>query len=161
MTIAEQMIPELKAEGEMTRKLLSRIPQEKLGFSPGKGVQTIGWNAVHLAEIAGWVPAIVEKPGLDIGVNDPSLPPPPAMEVGAILKRFDENLAKSLAALQGVSDAVMAEPWKMAYAGQHLFTMPKGECVRKWVFAHTAHHRGILSVELRLAGVEHTSIYEG
>ena len=53
-----------------------------------------------------------------------------------------------------------AEPWTMRHGETVYFTIEKGDCLRKWVFTHTAHHRGILSVVMRLAGVEHGSIYE-
>ncbi len=62
--------------------------------------------------------------------------------------------------MKGVPDSVMDEPWSLKMGGQVLFTMAKGECLRKWVFSHTAHHRGILTVYLRLAGVQFPSVYE-
>lgn len=156
------MIPELKREAEMTRKLLSRIPADKLDFTPGHGLQTIGWNASHLAEIVGWVPGIVNAPGLDLAAVDAEQSAASARsnDLPALLKRFDEGLAASVAALQGVPDTTMDEPWTMSMAGRPLFTMKKGDCLRKWIFTHTAHHRGILSADLRLAGVKLGSIYE-
>lgn len=163
MTIAELMIPELKHEAEMTRRLLVRVPNAELDFSPGEGLQTIGWNASHLSEIVGWVPGIVNESGLDLDAMDAELVAATVVrskDIAAMVKHFDEGLAKSLAALNGVSDATMAEPWTMRMGGQALFTITKNECLRKWVFTHTAHHRGILSAELRLAGVKHGSIYE-
>jgi uncharacterized damage-inducible protein DinB len=159
MTIAQLMIPELKAEAAMTRRLLARIPNDKLSFTPGHGIKTIGWNASHLVEIVGWVEGIVNGPGLDLATFEGTPPVDPA-GVSALLKTFDANLAQSLKSLEGVSDAKMAEPWTMRNGETVYFTIEKGECLRKWVFTHTAHHRGILSVLLRLAGVEHGSIYE-
>ncbi len=156
------MIPELKREADMTRGLLARIPADKLSFSPGPGLQSIGWNASHLVEIVGWVPGILNAPGLDLAAVDAeqSAAAARSTDLAALLKRFVENLATSLAALENVSDAKMDEPWTMSMNGQELFTMKKGDCLRKWIFTHTAHHRGILSMSLRLAGVEHGSIYE-
>lgn len=159
MTIAQLMIPELKAEAEMTRRLLARIPNDKLAFSPGKGIKTIAWNAAHLAEIVGWVPWTLDGDGLDLAQFEGQKLVDPT-DIAAVLKTFDENLAKSLKSLEGVSDAKMAEPWTMRHGETVYFTIEKGVCLRKWVFTHTAHHRGILSVLLRLAGVEHGSIYE-
>lgn len=164
MTIAELMIPELKREAEMTRRLLARIPVDQLAFTPGHGLNTIGWNASHLAEIVGWAPGIVNAPGLDLAAVDAEQSAAAAArssDPAALLKKFDANLANSVAALDGVSDAKMDEPWTMSMGGQELFTMKKGDCLRKWVVTHTAHHRGILSALLRLAGVKHGSIYEG
>ena len=163
MTIAEQMIPELKSEAVMTRKLLARVPQDKLSFTPGHGVHTIGWNASHLTDIVGWVPMIVNEPGLDLATMDPKEREAGiarSKDIAAALKQFDDNLAKSIAALQGVSDATMAQTWTMRAGPQEILTMKKGDCLRKWIFTHTAHHRAVLSTLLRLAGVEHGSIYE-
>ena len=162
MTIAELMIPELKAEAAMTRRLLSRIPADKLEFSPGGGLHTVGWNASHLTEIVGWVEGIVHVDFLDLAAVDAEQQAASrkATEIAALLKQFDANLAQSVKALEGVTDAKMAEPWTMNMGGQELWTMPKGDTLRKWVFTHTAHHRGILFAGLKLAGVELGSIYE-
>ena len=162
MTIAQLMIPELAREAAMTRRLLSRIPADKLDFSPGGGLHTVGWNASHLAEIVGWLPGILSEPGLDLAAVDQEQQQAAARahDLDALLRRFDDNLAKSLNALEGVPDAKMDESWTMRLGDQELFTMKKGDCLRKWVFTHTAHHRGILSATLRLAGVKLGSIYE-
>ena len=161
MAISEQMISELTAEAAMTRRLLEKVPDDKLGWRPAEGLQTIGWNAIHLAETVGWVPEIVGLSELDVAPpGGPQYVPPAAASTREVLRHFDKNLAKSLAALRGVPDAVMDEPWTMKMGGQEIFTMKKGDCLRKWVFSHSSHHRGILSAYLRLAGVPHTSIFE-
>jgi uncharacterized damage-inducible protein DinB len=166
MLISELMTPELKREAEMTRRLLARVPAETLDWKPpvGEGLKSVGWNAGHLAEIVGWVPMIVGADGLDLadfaGAPNEAAAAVAAKDVGRVLALFDANLAKSTAALAGVGDATMDEPWTMKMGGQEIFTMKKGDCLRKWVFAHSAHHRGILSVYLRMAGVKLGSIYE-
>ncbi len=85
---------------------------------------------------------------------------PEVTEVTELLKAFDANVASALGSLQGVADSVMDETWSLKMGGQVLFTMKKGDCLRKWVFSHSAHHRGILSAYLRIAGVQFPSIYE-
>lgn len=161
MQISELMAPELAREMAVTRKLLARVPDDKADWSPGAGLQTIGWNASHLAEIAGWLPGILQASELDIAPVDCEPAPTPAKKtVAELLTHFDANAAASVAALTGVPDAVMAEPWTMKMGGHVIFTLPKGDCLRKWIFSHTAHHRGILSAYLRLAGVPHDSVYE-
>ena len=163
MTIAQHMKAELKSEAELTRGLIAHIPADKLGFSPGHGMHTIGWNASHLVEAVGWVPGILNSPGMDVAAVDAEQAAASlaiSTDVAAMLRMFDENLANSLAALEVASDARMDETWTMSMGTQVLFTMKKGACLHKWVFTHTAHHRGILSTMLRLAGVQHSSIYE-
>lgn len=161
MLISELMVPELARELAVTRALLALVPDDKADWSPGGGLQTIGWNASHLAEVAGWVPFIVPQAELDIAPpGGEALPTPTKKTTAELLEHFDANAAASLAALKGVPDAVMAEPWTMKMGGHVLFTMKKGDCLRKWVFSHIPHHRGILSAYLRLAGVPHNSLYE-
>ncbi len=161
MLISERMVPEFTREMAVTRTLLARVPDDKVDWSPGSGLQSIGWNASHLAEIAGWVPVIVSQAELDIAPpGGEAMPPPTKKGVAQLLEHFDANAAASLATLRGAPDAVMAESWTMKAGGQVLFTMTKGDCLRKWVFSHTAHHRGILSAYLRMAGVRHDSLYE-
>lgn len=161
MLISELMLPEFTDEAAMTRRLLERIPNDKLGWSPKEGLHTIGWNASHLVEIISWVPATLTQSEIDLApVGAEPYVTPEAKSVQELLTRFDGNVKKSLAALQGVSDAVMAEPWSLKMGGQTLFTITKNVCLRKWVFSHTAHHRGILSTYLKLAGVQFSSLYE-
>lgn len=161
MLMSELMIPELAREFAATRALLAKVPDDKLDWSPGSGLRSIGWNASHLAEIAGWLPGVLSLPELDITLPSADAPPPARRnDVAQILKNFDEGAAASLAALRGVKDETMAEPWTMKMNGHVIFTMQKGDCLRKWVFSHIAHHRGILPAYLRMAGVPHDSLYE-
>src|SRR5262245_19798107 len=102
MLISELMVPEFAREMAVTRKLLATVPDDKQGWSPGFKLQTIGWNAGHLAEIAGWIPVIVNQSELDIAPpGGEALPPPSKQDVAQLLNHFDEGLAKSLAALKG------------------------------------------------------------
>ena len=161
MLISELMVPELATEMAMTRRVLARIPQDKLSWQPSSELHTIGWNASHLVEIVGWVPGIVALSEFDIApVDGAAAVTAEATDLPKLLTQFDDNLAQALASLQAVPDAVMAEPWSLKAGGHTIFTMPKGDCLRKWVFSHTAHHRGILSVYLRLAGQQAPSLYE-
>lgn len=161
MLISELMAQELASENAMTRSLLARIPDDQLNWQPPGDLHTIGWNAAHLTEIVGWVPGILTQSEWDIApVGEEPYTAPEATETSRLLEMFDENSKNAIAALEGVPDAVMDEEWSLKMGGQTLFTMKKGDCLRKWVFSHTAHHRGILSVYLRMAGVEFSSIYE-
>ena len=161
MLISESMAVELTSEAAMTRNLLARIPDQQLNWKPVDDLHTISWNATHLVEIVGWVPDILSKSDFDIApIGAPPYQTPEATHTKQLLESFDTNLAKAIAAFQGVPDSVMDEPWSLKMGGQILFTMKKRDCLRKWVFSHSAHHRGILSAYLRLAGVQFPSIYE-
>ncbi|TVQ02407.1 MAG: DinB family protein [Planctomycetaceae bacterium] len=161
MLISEQMAAELAGEAAMTRKLLTRIPDNLMAWKPTDELHTISWNATHLVEIVQWVPGILSENEFDFApVGGQPYVAPEMTNLNQLLDSFDDGLTKAIAALQGVPDAVMDEPWSLKMGGQTLFTMKKGDCLRKWVFCHSAHHRGILSAYLRIAGVQFPSIYE-
>ncbi len=161
MLISELMATELSNEVAMTRNLLERVPEEKLDWHAQGELHTIAWNASHLVEIVGWVPGILEQSEWDISpVGGEAYVAPEVKEISQLLETFDNNSKNAITALQGVQDAVMDDPWSLKMGGQILFTMNKGACLRKWVFSHSAHHRGILSVYLRMAGLQFPSIYE-
>jgi uncharacterized damage-inducible protein DinB len=161
MQISELMVAELPGELAMTRKLLARISDDKMEWKPQGEVHSIGWNANHLVEIIGWVPGIVEQSEWDIApVGEEPYEAPAVTQASQLLDLFDVRSQAAVEALQGVPDSVMHEPWSLKFAGQALFTMNKGDCIRKWVFSHSAHHRGILSAYLRMVGIQFPSIYE-
>ena len=161
MLISELMTAEFPKETAMTRNLLARIPDEKLEWTPPGELHSIAWNASHLVEILGWVPGIVGQSEWDIApVGEEPYVAPAAKHSSQLLDMFDEASKTAVDALQGIPDSVMDEPWSLKMGGQILFTMNKGDCIRKWVFSHSAHHRGILSTYLRMAGLQFPSIYE-
>jgi|LakMenEpi03Aug12_release.lakeMendotaPanAssembly.Ray.scaffolds.fasta_scaffold36902_6 uncharacterized damage-inducible protein DinB len=161
MLISELMTAELPVEMAMTRKLLARISDDNLEWKPAGELHTIAWNATHLVEIMGWVPGIITQSEFDIAPVDgePYIAPEVTL-ASQLLVAFDKSCEAVIDSLAGVPDSVMHEPWSLKMGGQILFTMNKGDCIRKWVFSHSAHHRGILSAYLRMAGLQFPSIYE-
>lgn len=162
MSLAELMIPEFDVEMARTRKVLEEIPAEKMDWQAADGLHTISWNANHLINIVGWTPMIIAKPDFDLAPLDG--PPEQVSEEAdpaELLKQFDANVTAARQALANCSDAVMAEMWSLKSGGHTLFTISKGECLRTWVLNHTVHHRGILSVYLRMCGIEFTPVYDG
>jgi uncharacterized damage-inducible protein DinB len=161
MLISELMTAELPNETAMTRRLLARIPDEILEWKPPGELHSVAWNANHLVEILGWVPGIVGQSEWDIApVGEEPYVAPAVKHANQLLDMFDVANRTAVDALRGISDSVMDEPWSLKMGGQILFTMQKGDCIRKWVFSHSAHHRGILSAYLRMAGLQFPSIYE-
>jgi uncharacterized damage-inducible protein DinB len=161
MLISEWMATELASEMDMTQSLLARIPDEMLNWQPTGDLHSVVWNAAHLVEIISWVPGILSESEFDIAPagEDPSVSPE-VTQTKQLLESFHRHRAEAISALQGVEDSVMDEPWSLKMGGQVLFTMKKGDCLRKWVFSHSAHHRGILSAYLRMSGLVFPSIYE-
>ncbi len=160
MTIAELMLPELDREMALTRKVLEKVPLDKLEWQADDKLHTLGWNANHLAEIVGWTKFIVDEDVFDVApIDGPAYQSPALDDPAKILQAFDENLATARAAIAGASDETLAKPWTMKAGEQTLMTLSKGECLRTWVLNHSVHHRAILSVYLRMLGVEGAGVY--
>ncbi len=161
MAFDDQALAEFDDEMNRTRQVLAAIPADRLDWKAAEGLQTIRWNAGHLLEIAGWTAAILGSDEFDFAPVGG--PPPEQVKVESIeqlLADYDQAVSQSRAAMAAASDAQLAENWTLKMGGQPLFTMAKGPCVRKWVLNHTIHHRGILSVYLRLMGVDVTPVYD-
>lgn len=162
MSLAQIMLPEFDVEMDKTRRVLEAIPVDKIDWQPNEGLHTIGWNANHIADAVGWTKLIVEQSEFDIApIDGPKEQVPAESDPAKILATFDANLAAARPALAGCPDEVMAQPWSLKAGGEVLFTVTKGECLRTWVLNHCVHHRAILSVYLRMCGVELTPVYDG
>ena len=160
MTIAEFILQDVQRELPMTRRVLAQTPDDKLDWQSHPEVHTISWNVDHLVDVASWTPTILVTADLDISPEGGADPPAHYVKQSDFLAAFDRNAAATIKSLQGVSDATMAEPWSLKTGSHTLFTMNKGDCLRKWIVSHLSHHRGILSTHLRQAGVKINSIFE-
>jgi uncharacterized damage-inducible protein DinB len=160
MKYAETILPEFDREMANTRKVLQRVPEDKLGWQAHPKSHTIGWNANHLAEILGWVEGILTTPAWDIAPSggepyqSPKLTSPQA-----ILDLFDRNVAAARKAMAAVQDDQMTQSWSLLKAGTPLFTMPRAAMMRTFILNHLIHHRAILCVYLRLNDVPVPGMY--
>ena len=155
MNIAQSLKPELNHEAGVTRKVLERIPADKFGWKPHKKSMTFGRLASHVAEIPGWGDAIINQDELDIT----GFQPYEAKSTEEMLKLFDDNIAKTMNALESVSDETLANNWKMVMGGQVLIEMSKIAVLRRWVLNHMIHHRAQLTVYLRENEIPVPAIY--
>jgi uncharacterized damage-inducible protein DinB len=156
MAIKDALLPEFDHEMAVTRKVLARVPDGKFGWKPHDKSMTIGRLATHLAQIPGWMKETLVKDGIDIGGEFKAEELTTRDEV---LATFDKMVATARPLLDGATDAQFMAPWTLKHNGQELFTMPKIAVVRAWVFSHAIHHRGQMSVYLRLNDVPVPSIY--
>jgi len=156
MPLVDALVPEFDHEMTTTRKLLERVPDDKLTWQPHARSMTLGALATHLATLPWWGEMTLAQPEFDTASV-----PPPSEEVSraGILATFDGYAAKARAALVGKSDAELMAMWSLKRAGQTIFSMPKAAVWRSFVVSHLVHHRGQLSVYLRLLDVPVPSIY--
>ena len=160
MTNAETILPEFDQEMANTRKVLERIPEDKLDWQPHPKSHTIGWNANHLAELPNWLVVALTTPSFDIApVGGAGFQSSKLTSRREIVDLFDRNIAAARNALTTVKDEEMGKPWSLLRTGQPIFTMPRAAVVRSVVINHIIHHRAILSVYLRLNDVPVPGMY--
>lgn len=156
MSISQTLVPEFDQEMKTTRKVLERVVAEKFAWKPHDKSFSFGNLATHVANLPSWAPMTLSTDELDIGGNFTS---PQVESTQDILDLFDKNVAEARAALANASDEEFMKPWTLRKGGQEIFTLPKVAVVRTMVFNHIIHHRGQLSVYLRLNDIPVPSIY--
>ena len=150
-------VAELEQESAATRKLFDRLPADKLAWKPHPKSHTLGQLAIHLAGIPGLVTGLLAVDTFD-GTNADFTPPQPK-NVAEIRQKYEEALAgaKKLLATWGERD--LATTWRFLRSGKEKMAAPKGALLRMLVLSHFIHHRGQLTVYLRLLDVTLPSIY--
>ena len=160
MTYAEILLPEFDQEMANTRKVLERIPEDKLDWRAHPKSNTIGWNANHLADLVNWLAQALTRPSLDVApVGGEPYPFPKLTSRREILDLFDRNVAAARTAITALRDEEMVQMWTLLRAGQPIFTMPRAAVVRGVVLNHLIHHRAHLCVYLRLNGIPVPGMY--
>jgi uncharacterized damage-inducible protein DinB len=157
---SETILPEFDHEMASTRKVLERVPENKLDWRAHAKSNTIGWNANHLAEIPGWVETTLTKPSWDVApAGGQGYQSPKLTTRQQLLDLFDRNVAAARKAIAAVKDAEVLQPWSLLQAGKPLFTMPRAMVIRSFVLNHLIHHRAILCVYLRLNDIPVPGMY--
>ena len=151
MRIIDPYVMELDREAASTRKFLERVPAEKLAWAPHPKSMTLGKLAMHLATLPNWALSLKDD-RFDLGVNKVDVPAAPgtAAEIVAI---FDRSVAEAKKVLSGFDDAAAMGAWTLLMNGRTIFSMPRVAVVRNMLLNHAVHHRGQLSVFLRLLDV--------
>jgi uncharacterized damage-inducible protein DinB len=161
MNYAETLLPEFDREMANTRKVLERVPEDKLDWQTHPKSHTIGWNANHLAEILGWVEGMLTAPSWDFApIGGEPYQSPKLTSRQEILDLFDRNVATARKAIAAVKDYQMTQTWSLLQAGTPLFTRPRPTVIRIFVLNHLIHHRAILCVYLRLNNIPVPGMYD-
>ena len=147
---------ELEREAITTRKMLERVPADKFDWKPHEKSMSLGGLATHLSNIPNWGGIILNEPSFDLAAAPPKRPEPASR--AAILAEFDDTRAK-VRAWMDKTDAEYNAPWTLKRGGQQMFTVPRVAAFRSFVLHHIIHHRGQLSVYLRLNDVPVPPIY--
>ena len=147
-------LKEFDLEMASTRKLLERVPGDKGAWKPHQKSFALGHLAELVALIPGWIAASLCETRIDLARQ-----PGYSLEsTDTLVSMFDKNVADARAALQSVTGAALNETWTLAHGDRVLMTIPRGEVVRQHL-SHLVHHRGQLTVYLRLVDVPLPSVY--
>jgi uncharacterized damage-inducible protein DinB len=154
------ILPEFDHEMANTRKVLERVPDDKLEWKAHPKSNSIGWNASHLAEIPGWATMALTTTEFDIHPQGGE--PYRTVQLGSrreILEAFDKSVAEARKAIENASDEDVGVIWTLKSGGEPLMPMPRAAVVRGWVLNHTIHHRAHLCVYLRLNDIPVPGMY--
>ena len=156
MNMIEALLPEFDREMTTTRKVLERVPNESLDWKPHAKSFSLGELASHVAGLPTFASETLSRSEFDAGNLRPLVALSSRTEV---LAAFDANTSAARAALVARSDADLMAIWTLKRNGTPLYSMPKAVVLRSLVLSHLIHHRGQLSVYLRLLDVPVPSIY--
>jgi uncharacterized damage-inducible protein DinB len=158
MAVAQSLLPEFDHEMAATRTLLAVVPDAHVGWQPHPKSMTLGRLAAHLANMPNWALITLQQDEFDVGLPD-AFGQNPFESVAATLARFDARVKSARAVLGETPDAVLIAPWTLRQSGHVIFSMPRAAVYRTWVMNHMIHHRGQLSVYLRLLDVPVPAVY--
>jgi uncharacterized damage-inducible protein DinB len=157
MRLTDLLMTEFEHEAKTTRPHLERVPEDKLDWRPHQKSFTIGGLASHIVEVVGWAESIFSA---DEFVFDPATYVPyAATSVSDLLQAFDDKVARGASALSKSVEEDLSRPWRLMMRGRARFEKPKAVVFRDFTLSHLIHHRGQLSVYLRLLDVPVPSSY--
>ena len=156
-TIAQGIIAEFTFETANTRKMLERLPEERFDWQPHEKSMTLGRLATHLAEIPDWHTVILDQDELDMAGSDYT--PVTVGSVAELLELFDRNVAAFIDGMTGRSNEQMLADWTFRMGETVFGTQPKVAALRSFVLNHSVHHRGQLSVCMRLLDLPLPQVY--
>ncbi len=154
MTIPAIPLTEFDQEMVSTRRLLERVPAEQGQWKPHPKSFALGHLALLVAWMPGWIARTLREPAIDLAAG----PRYSFESTDALLREFDRNVQAAHEALAAVTGDVLDDPWSLRIGEQVLLTAPRGASVRGHL-NHLIHHRGQLTVYLRLVDVPLPQVY--
>ena len=157
MSYNKGLIAELQMEAASTKKMLERVPVDKNDWKPHEKSMKMGRLATHVAELPGWIAMTMGTDELDLSKMDYKPVMPNTTE--ELTANLDANVNKAVAALENAKDEDFDKMWTLRNGDHVIFTMPKKAVIRSMAYSHHYHHRGQLSVYLRLLDIPVPGMY--
>lgn len=160
MPMIDAFLAELDHEAATTRRLLERVPEDRMPWRPHEKSMTLSRLAGHIAELPRWAGTVLHDDAfeLDDAAERGWVAAQPST-TAELLEIFDAGVAGFREAAAGLDDARMKEKWSLLKGGKTMLEMPRAVGVRSFILNHMIHHRGQLAVYLRLLDVPLPSIY--
>ncbi len=154
MSIGKSLLPEYDQEMATTRRVLERVPSDKAQWKPHPKSFALG----HLAQLVSWMPGWITQMVQQTELNLAAAPKYTFEKTDTLLQQFDRNVREARAALSAAKDADLKARWSLKAGDKVLFSATRGEVLRQTI-SHLVHHRGQLTVYLRLIDVPVPSVY--
>ena len=158
MATKDAFIAELKHEASLTRKMLEKVPVEKKDWKPHEKSMSLGRLATHIAETIKWISNIRHIDDFDFAKHF-NFKQHVAASQNELLQLFQTNLDNAVSDLSSMSDDDFNKIWTVRRGEQVMMQLPKKVAIRGWGFSHQIHHRGQLSVYLRLLDIPVPGMY--
>jgi len=155
MSIIKALLLELEQEAETTRRVLERVPGDRLSWKPHAKSMSLGQLALHIA----MVPGAVAQLSTQAQVPPPQFIHPEPASAAELIPALDKNVQQAKEVLRGMDDAALGRTWRVVDGDKEVMAVPVGGLLRSIMLNHWYHHRGQLSVYLREVGVPVPSIY--
>jgi uncharacterized damage-inducible protein DinB len=156
MRLVDSILNELEVEAATTRRVLERVPGDKLTWKPHAKSMSLGELALHVATTPGGVAGILRENQIEA----PNFANRPSAKTSAeLLAALEKSVGEAKSILNGMNDETLLATWKMTKDGKDVLVIPRAGMVRSILLNHWYHHRGQLSVYLRLLDVPVPSIY--
>ena len=156
MSAIELLLQELEQEAQTTRRVLERVPDDRLTWRPHRKARTLGELALHVAMVPGAVAQLVASPS---PAQAPNFTDPSPKSASELVPALDESIATARKVLGPLDDAALNSMWKLMAGERQLFEVPRAGLLRSVMLNHWYHHRGQLTTYLRELDVEIPSIY--
>jgi uncharacterized damage-inducible protein DinB len=156
MVTIHELLQELEQEAHSTRRVLERIPQDRLGWKPHEKSMTLGQLALHVATLPRAIAEVSTRPTFDVNTQ---IPRPSPASVDELLAELERSVQRAKAILGGMEDSALSTPWRMVDGEREVMAMPRAALLRSVLFNHWYHHRGQVTVYLRLVGARVPATY--
>lgn len=158
MTISQRILTDFEAEAASTRKLLAVVPDDKFDWKPHDKSWSLGQLAGHIAENPTWLGSMLEDE-MDFAEMPADYQPFVPANAEELMAAFEKNLEQVGPSLSDKDDAFMESTWTMRKGDTVIATEPKHQAIRSILLRHLVHHRGQLTVYLRLLDVALPQVY--